>query len=278
MATRGLQFGEVAHEYDRHRPGYPRDLFTELFDVVGLEHPPRVLEVGAGTGKATVELAALCRSVVAIEPDRRMADVARTVLRASAGLRADVHFELSTFEEAPLALSCFDMVVAADSWHWVDGEVKYQRADELLKPGGWLALLWREDRAVDDVVVEHVVRAHTSLTGNSELAYRIMGRGPAGAYAHLPEELASSRLFGRPVHAERPTRREFDALTFTQLLATVSDYRAMDADARVGLLERIRTVVSDHGDRIAFEGSVRLLAAQSLAERLPVTDADAYPG
>lgn len=112
MVRRGLRFGEVADDYHRLRPGYPRELFTELFSAVGLGDAPRALEVGSGTGKATVELAAVCGSVVAAEPDPKMADVARAVLRASPDVRADVRFELTTFEDAALAPASFDLVFA----------------------------------------------------------------------------------------------------------------------------------------------------------------------
>ena len=47
---RGQVFGELAEEYDRVRPGYPAELVT---DVLALAGPGPVLEVGAGTGKAS---------------------------------------------------------------------------------------------------------------------------------------------------------------------------------------------------------------------------------
>ena len=48
-------FGEVVQDYDQVRPGYPDDLVD---DVTALSGAGPALEVGAGTGKATVSFAA----------------------------------------------------------------------------------------------------------------------------------------------------------------------------------------------------------------------------
>src|SRR5690349_1659884 len=58
MRERRLVFGEAADLYDRHRPAYPEQLIDELVGVAGLDGRRAVLEVGAGTGKATLMFAA----------------------------------------------------------------------------------------------------------------------------------------------------------------------------------------------------------------------------
>jgi hypothetical protein len=79
MATREQRgvFGEVADDYDRIRPGYPGSLVDEVLAAAG---PGPVLEVGAGTGKATVAFAARGVSLTCIEPDPRMAELLRRKL------------------------------------------------------------------------------------------------------------------------------------------------------------------------------------------------------
>src|SRR4051812_35023248 len=72
---RGLTFGEAAELYDRARPGYPEPLFDEV--LTSVPGAARVLEAGAGTGHATAALAARGVAVEAVEPDPRMAAVAR---------------------------------------------------------------------------------------------------------------------------------------------------------------------------------------------------------
>lgn len=64
--TRALSFGATAEEYDRVRPSYPSALIDDLEAL----HPLAVLDVGAGTGKASELLAARGLDVLAVEADR----------------------------------------------------------------------------------------------------------------------------------------------------------------------------------------------------------------
>src|SRR5216684_9221402 len=71
--ARAESFGSTAQQYDRYRPTYPDALFD---DLAALE-PMQVLDIGCGTGKAAVALARRGLSVLGVEPDERMANVAR---------------------------------------------------------------------------------------------------------------------------------------------------------------------------------------------------------
>src|SRR3954465_6162416 len=73
----GRVFNEVPELYDRVRPGYPDELFSDLVTITGMGKRSSVLEVGCGTGPATRPLAALAGSVTAVEPGADMAAVAR---------------------------------------------------------------------------------------------------------------------------------------------------------------------------------------------------------
>ncbi|MGC1756305.1 MAG: methyltransferase domain-containing protein, partial [Trebonia sp.] len=101
-------FGSDAGRYDRARPSYP----GALVDRIVAASPGRdVLDVGCGTGiAARLFQAAGCR-VLGVDPDERMASVAR-----QAGLEAEV----TTFEDWDGAGREFDAVIAAQAWHWVD--------------------------------------------------------------------------------------------------------------------------------------------------------------
>lgn len=72
--ARAESFGAIATEYERFRPGYP----VELIDDLAALRPARVLDVGCGTGKVAVALAAREINVLGVEPDDRMATVARS--------------------------------------------------------------------------------------------------------------------------------------------------------------------------------------------------------
>ncbi|HVM09113.1 MAG TPA: class I SAM-dependent methyltransferase [Acidimicrobiales bacterium] len=133
----GRLFDEVADLYDRVRPTYPDAIFADLVDITGIDHRARLLEVGCGTGQATGSLAALGCDVTAVEAGDRMASLARERLR----VLPNVVVETSAFETWDARGRQFDVIVAAASWHWIDPAVGWKKAYDLLKPGGWMALI-----------------------------------------------------------------------------------------------------------------------------------------
>lgn len=121
-------FGYAAENYHRYRPRYPKALIDSLVKADG----ERALDVGAGTGIASMQLRGIGVNVLALEPDPRMARVA-----ADHG----IPIEVTTFEDWTASGRLFDLVVFAQSFHWVDPDVALPKARSILRPGGRLALL-----------------------------------------------------------------------------------------------------------------------------------------
>jgi SAM-dependent methyltransferase len=130
-------FDGVADDYEVARPGYPAEIFDAIEQYGGFNEPPRVVEVGAGTGQATRQMATRGWTVHGIEPGPRLAAAARSHVPSP-----NTQFHVTRFEDADLAESSFDLVAAATSWHWVEADIGYRKAHSLLKPSGTIALFW----------------------------------------------------------------------------------------------------------------------------------------
>jgi len=133
----GRVFDEIAAEYDRYRPAYPGELVDQACRVAGIGSGDLVLEVGCGTGQLTRSLASRGLRVTALEPGANLMSLARQNL-AGAG---EVGFVNAQFEDAPLPRERFRAVFSASAFHWVDPEASWQRAADVLVPGGTLALV-----------------------------------------------------------------------------------------------------------------------------------------
>jgi SAM-dependent methyltransferase len=248
----GRVFEDVPELYDRVRPTYPDELFAELVAITGMHARSAVLEVGCGTGQATRSLAALGCSVTAIEPGPGLAALARQRLATS----PNVEVETSSFEEWDDRGRLFDVVVAASSWHWVDPSIGWRRAHDVLRPGGWMALLGH-------VVVrrpgEPEVYAETA-----DLHEGFAPGNPDWGHPPLEDEVRATEegwgppndpggLFGPTIARWYPTVQWFDAEGFADLLRSTSLYRKLDPDTREQLLnaiaERIRTQMGDRASR-----------------------------
>jgi SAM-dependent methyltransferase len=133
---RANSFGGAAANYDAYRPRYP----DRLIDDVLAPNAHRVLEGGAGTGIASMQLIERGADLLAVEPDPRMAAVAQA---------KGVPVDLSTFEDWDPADRRFDLVVFAASFHWVDPAVALPKIRAILDEGGKLALIWNRLRPVN---------------------------------------------------------------------------------------------------------------------------------
>ena len=133
----GKVFDDVAAEYDRHRPAYPDELVDQACRVAGIGSGDHVLEVGCGSGQLTRGLAARGLHVTALEPGQNLIALARQNLEGA----GEVEFVNAQFEDALLPRAQFQAVFSASAFHWVDPEVSWQKAADVLVPGGTLALV-----------------------------------------------------------------------------------------------------------------------------------------
>jgi SAM-dependent methyltransferase len=245
-------FNDVPELYDRVRPRYPDELFADLLTITGIDENGSVLEVGCGTGQATRSLAGLGCSVTAVEPGAEMAALARQRI-ATFG---NVDVETSTFEEWDDRGRRFDVLAAASAWHWVDPSTGWQRAHDVLRPGGWMALLGH-------VVVRHPGEPEV-YAETADLHERFSPGNPGWGHPPLQDDVRATDegwgqvedpggLFGPPIVRWYPTVQWFDGNGFADLQRSTSLYRRLDRDVREPLLdaiaERIRTRMDDRASR-----------------------------
>ena len=123
-------FGTDAERYDRARPRYPDALVEQ---IVAASPGRDFLDVGTGTGIAARQFQAVGCHVLGIDPDERMAALAR---------QSGLETEVASFEDWDDAGRRFDAVIAGMAWHWVDPAAGALKAAEVLRPGGRVALFW----------------------------------------------------------------------------------------------------------------------------------------
>jgi SAM-dependent methyltransferase len=117
-------FDDSPEFYDRARPVPPEQLFDDLVALAQLEPGARLLEIGCGTGQATLPLADRGFEIVGIELGERLADFARRKLAPF----PRVKIVASSFEQWNPTGDHFDAVVAFNSFHWIDPELRFARS------------------------------------------------------------------------------------------------------------------------------------------------------
>jgi ubiquinone/menaquinone biosynthesis C-methylase UbiE len=129
-AQRASSFARVADEYERGRPGYPREAIEWLLGADALE----VLDLGAGTGKLTSALLDGGHRVIAVEPLAEMRAILTSTLPAALALTG-------TAERLPLKDASVDAVTVGAAFHWFDERAALAEIRRVLRAPGVLGLL-----------------------------------------------------------------------------------------------------------------------------------------
>jgi protein-L-isoaspartate O-methyltransferase len=239
-------FDEVAELYDQARPGYPKSLVEDLVSLASVNSSSRVLEVGAGTGQLTTQLARSAADILAVELGVNLAEVLR---RNVAGL-SNVHVLVDDFDRWRPQGALFDLVVVATAFHWLNPTTRVQKAASLLRPGGMLAVIethWVSRGAEDRFSVESQ-SCYAQWDPAHDPGFRPR---ELGDLKDRNEELEKAETFESILHRRHFCDRQFTARKYCDLLATFSGVRAFSDTARSGFLTCIASLIDTH-----FQGTI----------------------
>lgn len=251
-----LVFGDVAEIYDRVRPGYPAPLIDDVIEYAGVEPGDRAIEVGPGTGRATLLFARRGLVVTGVEPSAEMAAVARKRLSEHPG----VSIEEGLFEqyEGP---GDFRLAFGAQAWHWVPLEHRYTKAHQVLGEDG--AFAWFFNRP--DWGGNETLRASLDAV-YERLAPDIPSRGPGSTWTSLSSlseeilnEIGDARfidpirdgpLFTDVEVREYRHEKSYSTTDYLDLLRTQSDHRMLESAHLDRLLAAVADVLDAHGGSV----------------------------
>lgn len=257
---RRLAFGEVADLYERMRPSYPPALVEDVIALAFSRGAGSALEIGAGTGKATVLFARRGVSVRALEPNAEMAAVAE---RACRGFEA-VTIERTDFEHWDRGAAQFELVYSAQAWHWITPGVRYQLARAALSDGGLLAAFWNGpdwDRC--------------ELRDEIDAAYRLLApeRVPDGPmrpssrppdrWGNWPQEIDAEPGLEQPEVRWYRWDHQYSSDEYVRLLHTHSDHILLEPAQQRVLYPAIVDAINRHGGRLALTYVTRLCLARA---------------
>ena len=241
-------FDEVADLYDAARPAYPTGLVEAIRSVLqGTQE--RILEIGCGTGQATKPFARQGCRVTALEPGQRLAALAAKNLAAF----PQVDIQTTTFEDWPVALGQYDLVMSATAFHWVSPEVRYTKSAQALAAGGWLALFWNiegNDESGVGVQIQAAYDKHIPPSQAHPNATHHPGSHSKQQDARISrwqEEINGSHLFGDVRVTQFLWKEWYTTEQYLRLLETYSDHRTLSAGDKRGLFEGVAEVLAQQG-------------------------------
>jgi SAM-dependent methyltransferase len=217
-----LSFGSVADAYERARPLYAVEALEWLGDRLPLR---RVVDVGAGTGKLTRQLAALGADVVAVEPDDAMRAVFTRIL-------PEIEVLPGSAEALPLEDGSVDVATAAQAFHWFDLERALPELHRVIRPGGGMAVVWNEWNDEDELM-----RALNAIVKRKRPGELVNAGDDHPLTGSLLFENRELRKFN---HVE-----DIDADTVVERVSSVSAIVNLPADERERVLADVRALAGD---------------------------------
>jgi SAM-dependent methyltransferase len=225
------RFSDRVENYVRYRPGYPPEVMNALKAECGLVPSHTVADLASGTGIWTRMLLENGNSVFGVEPNAEMRQAGERLLAAFSKFTSVA----GTAEATTLADQSVDFVTAAQAAHWFNRELARREFVRILKPGGWLVLLWNE-RLTDstnflrdyerlllkygtdyqDIRHEHTTDAVNEFFDPAPFQERAFELRQEFDYAGIEGRLLSSSYAPGPEHPQhapmlRELRRIFDA-------------------------------------------------------------------
>lgn len=235
--TRAVIFGRDAATYEEARPSYPDAVIEHVGSLVDARH---AVEVGAGTGKATVGMAREGLDIICLEPSPQMA----AVLQAR-GLPG-VEVAVTTFEDWAGEPGSIDLLYAAQAWHWVDRDTGFAKASSILRPGGAIALMW-------NIPLDRYGRHEETY---SRHAPQLLAERDERIERRDDHDWGADMSSAGFVDTERFTHRwseELGADRYRALYSTYSDHMMLDEPVRSRLLDGLAADVERWGGSAEVE-------------------------
>ncbi len=255
-------YDSVAALYDRSRPPYPEALFDDIVAYARLHEQARILEIGCGTGQATLPMARRGYAIDAIELGAQMAALARDKLAAypkARVIRAD-------FETVALPGAAYNLLLAATAFHWINPALRFHKARDLLKPRGALALFWHLPTltARSEPYLEPLQAVYERVAPELARDFPPPPK-PEALRSEYHDLIIDSGFFGDLQIHKHYVSTEYSAAAYIKLLNTFSDHLALEPRKRERLLTGIETVINaGFGGRIIRETVALLYLARKL--------------
>ena len=242
-------FDTIPEKFDQWRPKYCREAFDCIISHAQLDCGKSVLEIGPGTGQATEPILRTGCDYLAVELGRHLYEFTRNKFESY----SNFHIVNGDFETYDFGGCKFDLIYSAAAIQWIPEETAFSRSFELLKSGGYLAMmLLRGEYKTPNEALYHEIQNvyqeyfHPDIPYTQKLVYK-------NAVNYGFTDFQEFNFY---------SQREYNAENYVEYIGTHSDHIVLQEPYKSRFFDGIRTAILNHGDKIVFNDTVVLYLAK----------------
>ena len=250
-----LTFNEDEANYDKWRPSYVPELFDEIIGYSDIDETKQALEIGIGTGQATLPILQTKCKLTAIEIGGNLAEYSKRKFDSFS------NFEIVNidFESFYANNNTFDLIYSATAFHWIPEEVGYKKVFDLLKSGGVLALFWNHPFVcrTDDLLHLEIQKVYNEFRPSNKKLIEF-DKSDCTKIVEIINQYGFKNCYSKLFHQTRT----FTADGYIALLNTYSDHRALPIDVKTKLENGIAAAINSFGGILHVYDTMDLYLAQ----------------
>jgi SAM-dependent methyltransferase len=238
------RFDEAAEYYDHYRPSYPDELIEWIESKAGLKPSSKILEIGAGSGKASELFLSRGYELLCIEPGAQLAEVGRRKHRDK-----KLEYLVTRFEHWDEPKRSFDLIFSATAYHWVPQPVGYKKCANTLKVDGHLALFWNMYFGEGAPLYQELV----SLCNQYGLVYFQNRQEMEMRIQTIALEMNESEFFHSPEVLRYPWKQSYNTESFIGFIKTGNGFLGKSRKEKLDIETEIIAVFDKMGGSVDIE-------------------------
>ncbi len=248
-------FNEDAVNYDKYRPGYPQALFENVISYSQIKEGSKLIEIGIGTGQATLPFIQLDCKVTGIELGENLSTFVAEKYKAYSNFNV-INMD---FMNCPIEENSCDLIYCATAFHWLPKKEAYSKIMNSLKRGGSIALFWNHPfpNRVDDPSNIASQKIYNKFRHSGEKQKEFSKEDCIIIVQELTRygfENVEYQLYKRV--------RKLNTDEYIHLLNTYSDHRALNPTLKEMFESEMRQAINEAGGTINIYDTIDLYLAQ----------------
>ncbi len=250
-----MKFNEDEENYDKYRPSYVGELYRDIINYSGICKGSEVLEIGIGTGQATLPFLKTECNLTAVELGDKLTSYSRNKFSAYQNIKIiNADFAKSNWND-----NFFDLVYSATAFHWIPQELGYSIAKSILKSNGTIALFWNHPfpNRLDDETNIANKKIYNKYCPTSEPIVEF-GEKDCQKYLDKLRQHGFTDIKSKLYYHIRTLKSK----EYISLLNTYSDHRALSPDIKVAFEKDMKKAIDDINGEINIYDTIDLYLAR----------------